>query len=238
MISKRVSLITSFFMAVILALLAPITEGGETKRAQLSVYSPHIQTGSPEDDVDGFRLSLLYGESSKVTGLDGGLVNRAVRSVHGAQFGLVNAVGDGESEALQLGCINLSDGKYHGHQVGPANYAESLQGDQLGLLSGSRHSKGDQVGLLFSWSHRSEGALWGFLTVSGESASQVGAINMASRATHNQFGFLNYASRVEGLQFGVLNIASEVSRGMQFGLLNIIAHGSSIPVLPIFNMTW
>ena len=84
------------------------------------------------------------------------------------------------------------------------------------------------------------GTVWGLETsvfasgtdnVNGVQCSVL--VDKSKKVTGLQASIFNYSEKVDGLQFGVFNMAKDSA--FQFGIINYI-EGSSIPVLPVFNV--
>lgn len=185
----------------------------------LSFFSP-VQYPSAQDDVSGFRLSLLYGECSDFAGLDIGFVGRVTNSFYGVAAGGVNIVSS-RLVGLQLGLVNCNlngdealDRRSTGVQYGFLNYVDSLFGLQDG------------------WMNVSSGVMAGL---------QYGFLNFANDVNGVQCGSLlvlgvNVAvGTVRGCQIGIANYAGLMNSGVQIGLVNVIVKGGFVPILPIIN---
>lgn len=130
---------------------------------QLSVPGNNL----PDGNVQGFRASLLYGqtpsvtglqlpilglaESQNFTGLSVGIAFGATRvtgASKGVKFGLANW-NDNTAKGADFGFANYTGGHFTGLQFGAFNYAGSLNGLQLGFINATdRINQGIQIGLI------------------------------------------------------------------------------------------
>lgn len=147
-------------LALCAALVAPMAMATPV---QISVPGANLPAGN----VTGARLSLGYGKTDAVkgvnfsllglsqtqdfTGLNFGLflgANRTTNSMTGVEFGLVNW-NDNMAKGADFGLVNYTGGQFTGLQSGTFNYAGTLTGLQLGLINATDHiNKGVQIGLI------------------------------------------------------------------------------------------
>jgi hypothetical protein len=119
----------------------------QSKPIQLSLFTP-VQIFDENIPISGVRLSLIYGRSVSVTGLDWGLVNRTTTGKFmGVQFGLVG-IADADFVGFQNNAVNVVEGDIEGFQWGVVNYAHYANGLQLGFVNYSGSMKGIQIGLV------------------------------------------------------------------------------------------
>jgi hypothetical protein len=111
----------------------------------VSLMTP-AQAPSPEWDVKGVRINLLYGRCQNLYGLDVGLVNHTVGKEVGLAVGLVNYT-EQRFTGLQIGGVNIGE-EVNAMQVGIYNEADDLSGVQIGLINHARIARGVQVGLI------------------------------------------------------------------------------------------
>jgi hypothetical protein len=132
----------------LMALMALSTQVyAQSKPVQLSLFTP-VQIFDESIPIEGVRLSLLYGRSVSVTGLDWGLVNHTTSGKSmGAQFGLVG-VADADFVGLQNNLVNVVERDFEGVQWGVVNYADFTNGLQLGFVNYSGTMKGIQIGFV------------------------------------------------------------------------------------------
>ena len=138
----RAILVVAGIVWTMLLALVPCTSLGEDESSpvMLSLLSP-VEWPSPQSDVGGFRLSLLYGECRDFAGLDIGLIGCATGDFAGLSVGGVNVVSR-RLAGLQVGFVNwnLNDEMTPGHrsigvQYGVVNYADTLFGLQDGWVN-------------------------------------------------------------------------------------------------------
>lgn len=111
----------------------------------ISLLTP-VQAPTPEWDVKGLRLDILYGRCQNLHGLDVGLVNHTVKQEVGLAVGLVNYT-EGNFTGLQIGGVNIGD-RVKALQVGLYNEADDMSGLQVGLINHTRLMRGVQIGLI------------------------------------------------------------------------------------------
>lgn len=111
----------------------------------LSLATP-VQAPSPEFDVAGLRIDLLYGRCRNMCGLDAGLVNHTTGDETALAAGLVNYV-EKDFSGLQVGAANLADGAY-AMQIGFYNGADDIVGMQIGVINHARLMRGLQIGVI------------------------------------------------------------------------------------------
>lgn len=135
--------------AIALALAA----GTQTISAEDAPMSPVMislltpaQAPSPEWDVKGLRIDLLYGRCRDMYGLDVGLVNQTSGKQLGLAVGLVN-YGETDVTGLQIGGVNIGE-RVKAFQIGVYNEADDISGIQIGLINHTRIMQGCQIGLI------------------------------------------------------------------------------------------
>ncbi|MEE9444017.1 MAG: hypothetical protein V3V99_15240 [candidate division Zixibacteria bacterium] len=144
--SSKYFIITLIFIASLL-IIAPSAFAQQKRPIQISVFTP-VQIFNENDPISGVRLSLLYGRSVSVTGLDWGLVNHTTTGVtKGVQWGFVG-IADADFVGWQDNAVNIVKGNFEGFQWGIVNYANYANGFQLGLVNYARSMKGLQIGLV------------------------------------------------------------------------------------------
>lgn len=111
----------------------------------VSLLTP-AQAPSPDWDVKGMRLDILYGRCQNLYGLDVGLVNHTTGKQIGLALGLVNYT-EKSFTGLQLGGVNIGE-EVNALQLGLYNEADDLSGVQIGLINHARIARGLQVGLI------------------------------------------------------------------------------------------
>ncbi len=161
------TLVYAALLAILLlprpATAEPFVRGSEPPvYLQLAVFDP-MQLFPSYRDVVGLRLSLLYGRSSSIVGLDLGVAGEAEyasglqiavikQSVGNFGAGIQIAAGMNEvydsMTGIQIGSINVA-GSVHGIQLGLIfNQAMDVRGMQIGLINMCNTMYGIQIGLL------------------------------------------------------------------------------------------
>lgn len=135
------------------AIALALTAGTQTVSAEDAPMSPVMislltpaQTPSPEWDVNGLRINLLYGRCRDMYGLDIGLVNQTSGKQLGLAVGLVN-YGEADVTGLQIGGVNIGE-RVKALQIGLYNEADDMSGIQIGLINHTRIMQGCQIGLI------------------------------------------------------------------------------------------
>ena len=141
--------------------------------------APGVRT--PDDpDVNGTRLTVLYGKNRRVRGLDLGFLGVAeTDSLDGFQwiFGMGRVHGDASGFSGSL--INLHSGNVTGVNAAFLNQVDRVRG----------------------------GANIGFVNVTNTySMLDIGGLNVSERSSA-QVGFLNVSKHIEGVQIGFINVA-------------------------------
>jgi len=130
---------------VMMVMLLPVQPRTAERPVQSSLISP-IQIFPTEDDITLFRLNLIYGRNSTVTGLDMGLINHTTSGLSkGLQWGLVS-LNDTDYTGWQYSGVNVTKGNFKGFQWGFINYANSAKGFQLGFINYAESMYGLQIG--------------------------------------------------------------------------------------------
>ncbi|MGL5357144.1 MAG: LA_2272 family surface repeat-containing protein [Cetobacterium sp.] len=155
---------------------------------ELGFLSPK-QLKSPNADVNGVRLGLIYTENRNVEGVDiniiankkqnfkglsiGSLYDRTEGNFEGAKLGwfffpiTFNSVG-GNMTGVQLGLINMVEQNTKGVQLGAANFTNTGTGVQFGVFNKAEKIRGLQLGLV-NMAENLEGL-------------QIGLVNMADNS--------------------------------------------------------
>ena len=132
-------------------------------------------------DVDGVRLSIIYGKNSSMSGLDLGFFSMSEsEELSGVAFVFgVHRLTAGMDGAAAFSLVNLHRGNDSGLNAAFLNMLDSAE---------------SAVNL-------------GFLNIaSGETMVDVGALNLADESTA-QLGFINVTNRLKGFQLGFINVA-------------------------------
>ncbi len=174
----------SLLTAAVLCLTAIALSAFDTTAFQLSLWAPRAQLVPPEIAISGLKINLPYGNNSKVTGLDIGLV-----SVNREQDSKLDA----QVSALQINLWNSTNGKFGGFQVGLVNAADSAAGIQIGLFNSTDNIfRGFTVGLL-NTSLEAHGL-------------EIGLINYTEFLTGVQIGLVNIATKSSLPFFPIINM--------------------------------
>lgn len=149
-----------------------------TTPAQLSLPGTNIPY---DEDVAGVRLTLLYGETSNVSGLDitfGLTEMNNFTGIEIAPFFLGGNKVNNEFKGLAIGVLNWHEGRDTGVNWGAVNLVNNVNGANIAFVNISR----------------------------GESLVDIGFVNYAE-ATSFQLGFVNATRHLNGLQVGLVNYA-------------------------------
>jgi hypothetical protein len=138
------------FVSIIALTLAVSTqtvsaEDNPMTPVMISLLTP-AQAPTPEWDVKGLRLNILYGRCQNLYGLDVGLVNHTVGKGVGLAVGLVNYT-EKSFTGLQVGGVNIGE-EVSALQIGIYNEADDLSGLQIGLINHTRIARGVQIGFI------------------------------------------------------------------------------------------
>ncbi len=206
----------------------------------LQLFHPIATSPDPETSTN-VRLSLFYGRSGHIHGLDAS----AVASITGGDFtglqltGLYSGVkGSFKGVSFNFGVQNHLAPATGVQFTGLANFHQDFfAGAQFaGSLNYTR--KGF-VGAQFSGLMNLNDGYGGYLQVSSIANVNVKAfgglqlaaiMNFAGEETFgSQIAILNYSGQMEGAQIGLVNIAEEMS-GLQFGVVNISKRFEGLPL--------
>ncbi|MCP4582897.1 MAG: hypothetical protein GY839_14905 [candidate division Zixibacteria bacterium] len=134
-------------IALLVLVFFSIPAIAQEKPIQLSLFTP-VQIFPEDTAIKGIRLSLIYGRSVSVTGLDWGLVNHTTTGDFvGVQFGAVGYT-EANFTGWQDNWVNVVKGNMEGLQWGVVNYAHYAHGLQLGLVNYAGSMKGLQIGFV------------------------------------------------------------------------------------------
>jgi hypothetical protein len=163
-------LATSVFFAADVAL-------AESASGQIAL----VARAPDNPNVDGIRLSIIYGKNSMMSGLDLGFFSMSEsRSLSGAAFVFgVHRLTGGMDGGAAFSLVNLHKGNDSGLNAAFVNMVDSAEGAvELGFVN----------------------------IASGRTMVDIGALNVAGQSTA-QFGFINVAKKIDGLQIGFINVA-------------------------------
>ncbi|MHA7840001.1 MAG: VC2662 family protein [bacterium] len=163
-------------------LLSLILLGGREAPAETGFQLGLPNLNVPRDpDVNGFRLSFLYGENRQMRGFDLGLlsVSETSRMSGVALVGGVSRITGEMSSGASFSLVNFHTGRDSGMNAAFIN-----------LL--------DDAGQAFNT---------GFVTIArGRTGVDLGGINL-SEGSKAQIGFVNITKEIESFQLGFLNMA-------------------------------
>lgn len=159
--------------------------------------------------VSGARLSVLYGQTGSVTGLDVPLFALSDTShFTGIQF--APAIGAGRVrqsfKGVAVSLVNWHEGQDLGVNLGLVNLTNQAQGLNVGFLNVGNNMRG----------------------------LNLGTVNVAQGNALANVGFVNYAERTT-FQLGLFNATQHLD-GVQIGLGNYAANGI-FPILPLINVS-
>lgn len=133
-------------MAVTVAALASL-KANAGHYAMVSAFAPG-QIPIADEQVNGVRINLIYGDCMSVNGLDLGLVGRTRSRFNGLQVAGCSVVGT-DMAGCQLGLLNFVDTGFSGFQFSLWNdVGGTASGLQLGLFNFADKLRGAQIGLL------------------------------------------------------------------------------------------
>lgn len=217
----------------------------------VSLHFLHPLATSPDPATrTGVRLSVLWGQSRSVSGVDLGLVaTGTVADVRGLQMASFYAGVGGDLRGLGYTWgLHRVGRNVHGFQFGAvASWTEGVvHGLQSATLLGYTGNgfRGAQVSAFVTindgsgrWAQLGSvasatvgdflGAQFsGILNYTGEtlSGSQVAFFNHAGQLRGVQMGVINLAGRASGLQLGMVNVSEEM-HGLPVGLVNLSDDG-------------
>lgn len=247
---KRIASIrSSVFILLFISLFSTYTAAADqekekknssTKFVNLSLYHP-VSLYPDKNLQTSFSLSLLYGRSGRVAGLDLSAGLSAVgEKLSGIQIcGLMGVVGD-QSAGVQLaGLASICGESGSGLQAAGlfTVTGDQFAGVQLGglfAISGKSHTGVQAASLLAVSGETFQGVkLSGLLSVSGESGQGLqgaGLINVVGGSMKGLMasGLLNVCGKgLSGAQIGMLNV-SEENHGVQVGLINYTDDGNGL----------
>ncbi len=176
---------------------------------QLSIFSP-IVFPPAEDNIEGFRLNLIYGKNEYVSGIDIGVIQHTTQNSEGFQLGIFNwgktmnglqlsMVGNKteKNNGVQISTgFNLST-ESNGLQIAPMlNFAKTINGQQITFGANcAGEINGPQISILLNKAYTVIGPQLGILNISKkEVRTQIGIINIANSVNNNQIGLFNYGN--------------------------------------------
>ena len=244
MIIKQLSRIVIGSLALLVGLAVPCAAQPDHNSphhfASLQLLHPIATSGDPETTTN-FRLSIFYGRSGAIHGVD-------LNAVAGVTSGDVTALqmtglfastrGIFQGMSLTGGLSHLKSGGAGFQVSGLANYDEDVfAGLQMaGILNyTSRGFAGAQVSAVMNLNDGG-GTFLQASSVANVNAgpfagAQVAAfINAAnSRMGGGQLALVNFAENMNGIQLGFLNLA-HAFHGLQIGIVNLNNEFSGTPI--------
>ncbi len=209
-------------MSLVVAVAAFAAQANPDGYVMVALCSPG-ELPTPESNIHGLRLSLIYGDCQRLNGLDFGVTGAVRERINGAQINALFSLDYTDMNGFGLGCVNYVGGEFDGFQLGLWDHAGSGAGFQLGLVDTAGAFDGFQLGLI-NWSDD----LAGF---------QLGLWNHAGIGAGFQLGLVNTAGTFAGFQLGLFNWADSLA-GLQIGLSNVAVDQEEHVWLPILNMGW
>ena len=187
---KRIVMVACLVAGTLFADMTPV---------MVSLVTP-VQAPSRGYDVTGLRLSLIYGECQEFTGLDIGIIDNSRKDFTGLAIGGINCVCD-RIHGAQVGLVNWNgngdtawERRSVGAQVGILNYADTFCGLQDGFVNISGASLMGLQSSLVNCANDMYGLQCGYNLIFG-----VNAVGGALRGC--QIGFVNIISRNGWLPF-------------------------------------
>lgn len=169
-------------LIVILFVLCGVASYSEA--LELGFLSP-MQLQSPNTDIQGVRLGLIYTDNDDVEGLDFNIIANSKRNFTGLSLGSFYDETKGDFTGIRIPwfffiAYNRVEGNLTGIQLGGVNHVQgNMQGLQVGIINLTQTATG----------------------------LQIGGFNKSNYFKGLQLGFVNYARRLDGLQIGLINIA-------------------------------
>jgi hypothetical protein len=231
-------------LALLVGLVAPCAaqSGAQAPYHFASLQLLHPVATSPDPETTtSFRLSVFYGRSGGIHGLD-------LNAVAGVTSGDVTALqmtglyactgGIFQGMSLTGGLSHLQNGGAGFQFSGLANYNEdAFAGLQMaGILNyTSRAFAGAQISSVMNLNDGA-GTFLQASSVANVNAGPFAGVQMAvflnvanARTGGGQLALLNYAESINGFQVGVLNLSHEF-HGLQIGILNQSHEFSGTPI--------
>ena len=149
--------------ASMLFLVFVIPTAAQERPFQIALLTP-VQAFPEEDPINGVRLTLAYGRSASVTGVDLALlVAHTTRDFLGVQITTVG-LNEGSFTGVGIGVVNIAEGPFEGLQYGFVNSVQSGRGVQLGGVDYARNFRGLQIGLV-NYAETLEGVQVGLINI-------------------------------------------------------------------------
>jgi len=163
--------------------------------------------GPDSQDVNGFRFSLVHGQTESVQGFDMAALGLSeVDTLEGVSFNLF------------LGASKVNK-EFTGASFSVFNWHLGRDtGFNMAIINNTNHVKGVNLAM-FNLSQ----------TVAG---ANIGLVNYSEKLSLVDFGVMNYAKSTK-FQFGLFNMTENL-QGLQVGLLNYAENGV-VKILPLIN---
>ena len=153
-------------MFLVISAAAFAAQAGNDGYVMVSMISPG-ELPTPETNINGLRLSVIYGDCPRLNGLDLGMTGTIRERINGAQFGLLFSLNNGDMNGFGLGCVNYAAVEFAGCQIGLWNHASSGAGAQFGIVNTASNFAGFQCGL-FNWTDNLDGCQLGLSNYVGD----------------------------------------------------------------------
>ncbi len=196
------------FKKICLAMLATLslsqTAIANELPAQFSTVGLNAPTGQ---DVNGFRLALLHGQTESVQGFDMAVLGLSeADKLEGVSFNLLLGASkvNKEFSGASFSLFNWHLGNDTGFNMALVNNTNQVKGVNLAMVNLSK-------------------------TVAG---ANIGLVNYSDRLSLVDFGVMNYAKTTK-FQIGIFNMTENL-QGLQIGLLNYAENGV-VKILPLIN---
>ena len=190
-------------MAIVAALVATAVsamagEQGARRRPSpigFALFEP-AQFPTPENDVLGLRICLIYGRNANVMGIDTGVFGCGVDgNMFGLQVsGFLNDVGSSWGAVQLSGIANICAEDFYGLQLSGIANSTSLDfcGQQLSIFNNAQTLYGIQIGL-FNKSENAYGLQIGLINVAKRAGGlmQIGLVNVINSNRNEVFPIIN-----------------------------------------------
>ncbi len=151
---------------------------------------------SEDENVDGFRFSMLYGSSNRMSGFDLGLASYA-RSNQFEGFGPLLGIGHvtGDSNGCLCSIVNVVEGTASGANLGFLNvFGEAPEAVNLSFMNVTEGTSNVDIAAM---------------AVSKKSKVQVGLLNITGEIERFQIGLLNIAENGIAPVFPLFNMPKQ-----------------------------
>ena len=149
-------------LSILVVSIVALVAQANTGYVMVAMHSPG-ELPSPEFNINGVRLSVIYGDCPRLNGLDVSLSGVIRERINGMQIGVLFSQ-DTDLNGLGIGCVNYAGGEFAGCQIGLWNHAASGAGAQFGIVNTAGYFAGFQCGL-FNWADNLDGLQIGLSNV-------------------------------------------------------------------------